>query len=79
MPMTECELRDFSEYAQRKLIEGGTVSLEDCLREWREAQVNTEDAASIRRGLAQADAGDLRKFDEVDAELRRKYGMRVGS
>jgi hypothetical protein len=43
MPMTESELRDFTEFAQRKLSNGGAASLERCLQEWRAERTGNED------------------------------------
>ena len=75
MPMTEAEIRGFTDFARRKLNNGGADSLEDCLQQWRGMQNDTETVASIRRGLDQANAGQTRPFHEVDADIQEKYGF----
>ena len=77
MPLTRDELDSFHQFASARLDNGRVRSLEDGLRQWRAAREEEEAIADIREGLAQADAGLLRPFREVDAELRAKYGISV--
>ena len=78
MPLTLNELDNFHRFAAGKLNNGaGELSLEECLRQWRAMREEDEAVADILEGLAQADAGMLRPFREVDAELRAKYGISV--
>jgi hypothetical protein len=68
------ELRSFREYLDQR-IAGGEVELtpENALRDWREMQ---ESLQSIRRGIADADAGRIRTaeslLDELQARLVRR-------
>ena len=77
MPLTLNELENFHRFAAGKLENGGVPSLEECLRQWRETQFDEETIASIRRGLAQADAGLCRPLEEVDADIRAQLGFPV--
>ena len=71
--MTEHEIECFADFARRKLDNGGVDSLEECLREWRDA----ETVAAIQRGIEQANAGQTRPFHEFDADIQQKYGFAV--
>lgn len=77
MSITRNEIDSFHRFAAAKLENGGVQSLEEVLRQWRAARYDEETIESIRRGLEQANAGQLRPFDEVDAEIRAKYGISV--
>lgn len=62
------ELSSFREYLDNRIADGETdLSPEKALSEWRELQ---ESLASIRRGLADADAGRIHSADEVFEGLR---------
>lgn len=68
------ELSSFRDYLDQR-IAGGEVELtpENALRDWRELQ---ESLQSIRRGIADSDAGRVRTadslFDELQARLVRR-------
>ena len=56
------ELSSFREYLDNRIADGETeLSPEQALSNWRELQ---ESLASIRRGLADADAGRIRPTDD---------------
>lgn len=68
------ELFNFREYLDQRINEGEVeLSPENALREWRELQ---ESLQSIRRGIADADAGRTRTaeslLDELQARLVRR-------
>lgn len=67
------ELSSFREYLDNRIADGETeLSPEQALSDWRELQ---ESLTSIRRGLADADAGRIRPADEVFAELRARLTL----
>jgi hypothetical protein len=68
------ELRSFCEYLDQR-IAGGEVELtsENALRDWREMQ---ESLQSIRRGIADADAGRIRTADSLLDELQARLVRR---
>lgn len=69
-PSAISELSSFREYLDNRIAEGESeLSPEQALSDWRELQ---ESVASIRRGLADADAGRIRPAEDVLEELRAK-------
>ena len=68
------ELTRFREYLDQR-ISGGEVELspEDALRDWRDLQ---ESLQSVRRGLADADAGRMRSAESLLDELRTRLVRR---
>lgn len=64
------ELSSFREYLDNRIAEGSVeLSPEQALSDWRELH---ESVASIRRGLADADAGRIRPAEDVLEELRAR-------
>ena len=64
------ELSSFREYLDNRIADGeAELSHEQALSDWRELR---ESVASIRRGLADADAGRIRPADEILEELRAR-------
>lgn len=64
------ELSSFRDYLDNRIAEGGSeLSPEQVLNDWRELQ---ESASSIRRGLADIDAGCIRPAADVLEELRAR-------
>lgn len=68
------ELQSFREYLDRRITDGDVeLSPENLLREWREMR---ESMQSVRRGIADADAGRIRTaeslLDELQARLVRR-------
>jgi hypothetical protein len=75
MPATIEELNQFTRFAEQKLNgELNGLSLEDCLRAWREAQEEDETIAAIQEGLDDVAAGRFKTIAEVDAEIRQQHG-----
>lgn len=68
------ELRSFRGYLDQR-IAGGEVELtpENALRDWREMQ---ECLHSIRRGIADADAGRIRTAESLLDELQARLVCR---
>ena len=66
-----CSFRDYLD----QWIAGGEVELtpENALRDWREMQ---ESLQSIRRGIADADAGRIRTADSLLDELQARLVRR---
>jgi hypothetical protein len=68
------ELQSFREYLDRRIADGDVeLSPENLLREWRDMR---ESMQSVRRGIADADAGRIRTaeslLDELQARLVRR-------
>ncbi|MEJ7592273.1 MAG: hypothetical protein WKF77_12045 [Planctomycetaceae bacterium] len=64
------ELSSFREYLDNRIADGEAgLSPEQALSDWRELQ---ESLVSIRRGLADADAGRIRPAEDVLEELRAR-------
>ncbi len=64
------ELSSFREYLGNRIADGEVgLSPEQALSDWRELQ---ESVASIRRGLADADAGRIRSAEIVLNELQTR-------
>lgn len=75
MPVTELELQNFTEYVTEQIAGDNAPSLEQCLNRWRAEREREETIAAIRRGAADADAGRVHSLEEVDREIRAKYGL----
>jgi hypothetical protein len=75
MAANQHELDSFHNFASQALPAAGDASLEDLLAVWRSEQERKEAVASIRRGVADADAGRTRSLSEVDADIRAKLGL----
>ena len=52
---------------------GANKSPEELLHVWRDTHAKTIE--DIRQGMRDLDAGRYRSFEEVDAEIRRKFGF----
>jgi len=68
------ELRRFREYLDQRIASGEVeLTPENAFRDWRDMQ---ESLQSIRRGIADADAGRIRTaeslLDELQARLARR-------
>ena len=70
------ESQAFYDYLGRSLQSGGgDVPPEVILRKWRAEKEFEVSCEAIREGLADIEAGRVVPFEEVAAELRRKYGI----
>lgn len=67
---TVSELQNFHQYLDQRLTDGSEeLSPEEALRDWREHQQTIQ---SIRRGLADVEAGRTRPAVDVIEELRAR-------
>ena len=73
------QLDDFHRFAQQRLQNSDTESLEELVDLWRIEHPSAEEQAeiheAIRQGLADIEAGRYRPASEVLDELRAKYGI----
>lgn len=73
-PSATSELTSFREYLDQRLADGESeLTPEAALRNWRELQASMQ---SIRRGLADADAGRVRPAADLLEELRARLARR---
>ena len=73
MTLTLNELDNFHRFAAGKLNNGaGELSLEECLRQWREAREEEELIADVQRSLEDIEAGRVHTLDEAVAEIRQE-------
>lgn len=64
----------FHDFLGTQIENGGReLSPEELLAYWR--QEHAEAVEDIRQGLRNMEAGLGRPFEEVDAEMRKKYGI----
>jgi Arc/MetJ-type ribon-helix-helix transcriptional regulator len=67
---------DVSELLQTQMALGGYSSEDDVLRDALLALAQRQEVlGDIRTGLSELDAGGGRSLDEVDADLRQRYGI----
>ncbi len=77
MSVTRDELLRFNQFVFDRLDNGGgELTLEDCVRQWRIREREAEDLTSIKRGLAEADAGLLHPLEAVTERIRQKHGFK---
>ncbi len=67
--MTAAELQAFMEFAERKLDHPAVITLEDCLRQWREVQ-QLQEAIQEIEAMHEAAAGCGYSRDEIAAQYR---------
>ena len=73
-PPATSDLTSFREYLDQRIADGESeLTPEAALRNWRELQ---ESLQSIRRGLADADAGRVRPAADLLDELRARLARR---
>jgi len=70
MSITQADLDDFQRFAAERLAKEGAESMSELLRQWEESRERREAVASVKRGLADVDAGRTRPADDVLDELR---------
>ena len=76
MAVTQQELQSFTQFVAERMDGDSDVSLENCLALWRAEQERTETIAAIRHAEADIAAGRVYSLEQVDAEIRKKYGFR---
>ena len=74
MPVTEMELKSFTEFVSELMEGDNTLSLEECVHRWRAEQEREELLNDIRLSIADIEAGRVWTLEEVDAEIRLRRG-----
>jgi predicted transcriptional regulator len=73
---TQTDLEAFYSFVGQSLKQGEKEAQpEAVLRKWRAERAMEESCAAIMEGLADIEAGRCQPFEEVAAELRRKFGI----
>jgi hypothetical protein len=71
MIVNQSDIDSFHDFATDLLSHSeGTVSLEELVMKWRAERELSETVESVRRAIADADAGRLRDLAEVDRRIR---------
>jgi hypothetical protein len=70
MAVTQADLEAFQRLAAERLAGEGAESLSDLLHEWESARERRETIDSVKRGLADIDAGRTRGATDLLDELR---------
>jgi len=73
--VTPEEFRNFRQFVSRQIESGTTMSLEQCVQQWREEYDRAETIAAIKRGIEDIEAGRVHTLEEVDAHIRQKLGL----
>jgi hypothetical protein len=70
------ELESFTHFAQEKLSEGeSNLSLEDCVRLWRQQTERDSTLDDIRQGQTDLEAGLAQPLAEAFDDVRRQLGL----
>ena len=76
MGFTQKDVESFHRFAVEKLSDDGVdLSLEECVRLWRAEREEAETIASVRRGEQDIEAGRQHTLEEVDVEIRKRFGQ----
>lgn len=76
MSLSQSDIDNFHLFASQELPHCAPDSgLEDLLNKWQIQREQQEALASIRRGIADADAGRVHDIDTVDSQIRAKLGF----
>ncbi len=76
MTVNQTDLDSFHRFATQLLAhQREDISLEQIVEQWHAQREREETLSSIRRGIADADAGRVRELNEVDAEIRSRLGF----
>lgn len=74
MAITLEEFANFQEFARARISGGDAESIEQLARLWQERDQDADDLASIKRGIADADAGRTAPVADAFAAARRAIG-----
>ena len=70
------ELDNFTQFAQNALAVGeANLTLEDCVRLWRQQCEQQSTVDDVRQGLEDYDNGLAKPLDAVFDDVRRKLGV----
>jgi hypothetical protein len=76
MTLTQGDLDSFHHFATELLSRSGSqLSLEELLNQWNDRRDEADTIASIRRGVADAQAGRVQSLADVDARIRKAVGF----
>ncbi|HEY3393636.1 MAG TPA: hypothetical protein VGK58_13070, partial [Lacipirellulaceae bacterium] len=72
----QSDLDNFHVFATNESARAGRqVRLEELVSQWRARQIDGESVDSIRRGVADAEAGRTQSLANVDAKIRTELGF----
>lgn len=73
---TQSELRDFVQFASRRVESGDDhSSLEELVRQWRQGSEYAEALADVRQGIIDDAQGKAQPLADAFADVRRKLGI----
>ncbi len=73
---TQSELRDFVQFASRRVESGDDCSsLEELVRQWRQGSEYAEAVADVRQGIIDDAQGRAQPLADAFADVRRKLGI----
>jgi predicted transcriptional regulator len=76
MMISQSDLDNFHLFATNEIARvGREVSLEELVSQWRARQVDLDTVESVRRGMADAEAGRTQTLSNVDARIRTELGF----
>jgi predicted transcriptional regulator len=73
--ITPEEFRSFRQFVSRQIESGTSMSLEQCVQQWREEYERAETIAAVKQGIEDIEAGRVHTLEEVDAHIRQKLGL----
>jgi hypothetical protein len=76
MIVNQSDIDSFHNFATHLLaMTGGDLSFDELLSQWRAEREQAETVESVRRGIADAEAGRLHDLADVDAKIRADLGF----
>lgn len=76
MSLSQGDIDSFHVFASQELPHlGPNQGLEDIMKKWQAEREQAEALASIRRGVADAEAGRFQNIATVDQGIREKLGF----
>jgi predicted transcriptional regulator len=76
MSISQSDIDNFHSFATQELPHCGPgQQLEDLARKWQLQREQEETIASIRRGVADAEAGRVHSLADVDERIRTELGL----
>jgi hypothetical protein len=74
--LSQSDLDSFHVFATNEIARCGQgVSLQELVKAWLAQQIDGESVDSVRRGVADADAGRMQSLADVDAKIRTELGF----
>ena len=76
MTVNQTDLDSFHHFATHLLSHAERdLSLEELINKWRAEREHSETVDSVRRGVADAEAGRMHDLADVDAKIRAELGF----